>query len=461
MRKRTSTILIILAAVPVVLGLLYAVAVAVSTARLRQAYAALEADGRPMHVDAVIPPDVPDVDNAAPLYQSAISMLKAGPVEQMVEIPEYGNLLGYLGSHSIAFIRRAATPERSRELKELMSETAVDYALFAIEKGVQRPACHFPREYDRGIDLLLPELSGIRSLVSIVGTKAVLDMEAGSPDEAWHMAAVQVMLADALRAEPLLISQLVRMAGVRLACEAIQRLCETAPPGPEQRERLEASLGAFDDVTLLVRAVDGERLLFGEWLFNQSPERLHQSLRDIGIRRSEMPGFVARLVTRWLTFKPRLLADQANYVRIMHANAERMEQPCPAQVPEEDYGRFTLTEMLVPALSRIRVSYCTMVAETRITRVGLALLRYREDHGAFPSTLDALDMDELTDPFTQGLLHYRTEEDGFLVYSVGEDLADNGGTPRPERRSSDPRRPRETEYDISWRFPDQTPRAVK
>ena len=473
MRKRTFTILLILAAVPVVLGLLYAVAVAISTAKLRQAYAALEADGRPVHVDAVIPPAVPDTENAAPLYQSAISLLEAepvgdilesrpgGPLDEMREGHEHDDVLGYLGDRSVELIEGTISRVNRRALEALMSRKAADYALFAIERGTQRPACRFPRDYDKGVDLLLPGLNGTRELVRLVGGKAVLEAETGAMDSAWHRASVQARLADALCNEPFLVSQMVRLASIRSSCETIQRLCGIAPPGAEQQERLDALLRGFDDVTPLVRAVDGERLLFGEWLFSQSPERLHQSLRDIGIRRSEMAEFVARLVTRWLTFKPRLLADQVDYVRIMHANAERMEQPCSAAISQEDYGRFTLTGILVPALNRILVIYCTTIAEMRITRAGLALLRYREDHGAFPSTLDVLEVNELTDPFTQGLLHYRTEDDGFTVYSVGEDLQDNGGTPKAERRSSDPHKPRETEHDISWRFPDQTPRAVE
>ncbi len=71
MKKRTARILTVLAAIVVALGIAYVIAVAVSAARLRRAYAELEKDGRPMQMEDVIPPQIPDSENAALLYQSA------------------------------------------------------------------------------------------------------------------------------------------------------------------------------------------------------------------------------------------------------------------------------------------------------------------------------------------------------------------------------------------------------
>jgi hypothetical protein len=96
--------------------------------------------------------------------------------------------------------------------------------------------------------------------------------------------------------------------------------------------------------------------------------------------------------------------------------------------------------------------YCGEMAILRLTRAGLALLQYQQAHGVFPPTLDALGVEGLVDPFTEEPLHYRSEGAGFLVYSVGADRKDNGGTPRPEYQDSDPRR-KPVDYDVIWRFP--------
>jgi hypothetical protein len=108
----------------------------------------------------------------------------------------------------------------------------------------------------------------------------------------------------------------------------------------------------------------------------------------------------------------------------------------------------------------------------RLTRAGLALLQYKEAHGAFPKTLDALGLEGLTDPFTDEPLHYRPEGDpkrdpsrlgtqgqGFVVYCVGQDRKDNDGTAQPEKRSSDPRA-KALAYDEVWRFPNPKNKAA-
>ena len=57
----------------------YAILLMRSMAKLRQAYAALAADGRPLQSAEILGPKVPDAENAAVLYQSAVLMLKGQP----------------------------------------------------------------------------------------------------------------------------------------------------------------------------------------------------------------------------------------------------------------------------------------------------------------------------------------------------------------------------------------------
>lgn len=74
--------------------------------------------------------------------------------------------------------------------------------------------------------------------------------------------------------------------------------------------------------------------------------------------------------------------------------------------------------------------------ETMLRCVRLAMLveLYRQEHGVLPETLDALDGDAVAaiggDPFKGTPLGYRVVEGGFTLYSVGEDLVDDGGNGR-------------------------------
>lgn len=467
MRKRTVRVLTGVAVIVVALGLSYAIAVAVSAVKLRRAYAALEKAGRPMHAEAIVPPEVPDTENGALLYESAALLLKAEPTGYTPEsLPGESNrevadrerckdVLGYLGSLSNRFVYGRLAPERRRELKELFSRRAVDCALFAIEEGTRRSAFQFHRNYDAGMKIALPELLDMTGLVCIVGVKACLEAEAGATDRAWQLAAMQAKLADVYRGEPIEMSQLVRMNLIEMSCGTIRRLCEIAPPGKEQQEHIDSILRTFDDVTPLVRAMDGERLLSGEWLFAEPRKELYEAVWDLRFGGRQMPGFMVWLETKRLTFRPSFLADHANYLRTMHEGTQNLERPYSPGAVKENDGHSPLTGMLTPAFGRTHTLQCETITFIRITRAYLALLQYRAAHGAFPATLDALNLDALSDPFAQGPLHYRTEGEGFILYSVGPDGKDNGGALRPPRRGSDPRSQRNTEYDIVRRFPSQ------
>ena len=66
-----------------------------------------------------------------------------------------------------------------------------------------------------------------------------------------------------------------------------------------------------------------------------------------------------------------------------------------------------------------------------VVQLAFALAAYRHQHGAYPNDLAKLApkyIDTIpTDPFTGGDLHYRLEDGGYLLYSVGPNGKDDGG----------------------------------
>ena len=84
------------------------------------------------------------------------------------------------------------------------------------------------------------------------------------------------------------------------------------------------------------------------------------------------------------------------------------------------------------------------IATARVTRAGLAILAYRADHGAYPADLAAVAVPDAQDPFGGGALRYEPRENGFLLYSIGPNLKDEGGQPKPKRESEPD--------DIAWDY---------
>jgi hypothetical protein len=104
----------------------------------------------------------------------------------------------------------------------------------------------------------------------------------------------------------------------------------------------------------------------------------------------------------------------------------------------------SLHESIYPRLTAKRDQ---AVAEVDLGRICLALQDYRAAQGRYPETLAALrgvDL-QLTDPFSGKNYVYRREGAGFVVYSLGPDMKDDGGKPLVYDKDGTP------SGDIVWR----------
>lgn len=95
-------------------------------------------------------------------------------------------------------------------------------------------------------------------------------------------------------------------------------------------------------------------------------------------------------------------------------------------------ARYWPVSALAPAMARIaEFSYqCKTEVQTLITT--LALLRFKQIHGAYPENLDQLLRANLLktlpmDPYSDKSLIYKKAGGGFTLYSVGENFTDDGG----------------------------------
>jgi hypothetical protein len=195
MSRRSRWILAALVVIIAIPCAMYGVALAQSKARLRQAYAALERDGRPMVAADVMPAEIPDEENAAVLYAGAASLLKG----QRVETKE---LLEYLSPLCSSYVRGSAPAEKAADLKRWMGQEVVGNALALVEQGTRCTGCRFSRRYDEGLPADLPLVQDMMGLVCILGAKARLELEAGDCSRAWNTVAIQARLADSLRDDP-------------------------------------------------------------------------------------------------------------------------------------------------------------------------------------------------------------------------------------------------------------------
>jgi hypothetical protein len=96
-----------------------------------------------------------------------------------------------------------------------------DAELDEIAGASSRPFAVFPVHFQENIQALLPHLSTLKGIAQIVRLRAVARLAAGENVAALSDAKLGLRLAETLKAEPLLISQLVRIAMLQIGLQAI------------------------------------------------------------------------------------------------------------------------------------------------------------------------------------------------------------------------------------------------
>ena len=78
--------------------------------------------------------------------------------------------------------------------------------------------------------------------------------------------------------------------------------------------------------------------------------------------------------------------------------------------------------------------------------MALMLCTYKRQHGSYPDTLGQTGIEPPKDPFTGKDFIYRPKGKGFILYSIGPNLKDDGGVIPKEKKSI------RDEGDIVWEF---------
>jgi hypothetical protein len=119
------------------------------------------------------------------------------------------------------------------------------------------------------------------------------------------------------------------------------------------------------------------------------------------------------------------VVSPANVRRLQEAEAAEWKHTTPYNI---------LAKMEFPAFSKAPVRFAHIQAGVDLARVACALERYRLARGQYPDALDTLAPQFITEPphdiINGQPLHYRRTSDGqFVLYSIGWDEKDDGGTP--------------------------------
>jgi len=274
---------------------------------------------------------------------------------------------------------------------------------------------------------------------------AMLRAQHGDIDGALDSCRALLNVGRSIGDEPIMISQLVRMAIEGVSLAAIQRTLA-------QGEASDSALAKVDDLLAdeaaqprMLIAVRGERAGFDDLLKKLgtgevSIGELSNSKERWGI--DPRKGFL--YVNAWLRYNRALsLGFMNRAVEIAkhptHEQAELWARWRVQTKPPKTYLGMvagTFTYLLLPRVDAFHTSYFRTLAEINSVRLMIAMERYRLAHGHWPELKGSADVLHVpADPWIDGPMRSNRIEGGWAVYSVGPDRTDNGGTFHPRRRT--------------------------
>jgi hypothetical protein len=405
--------------------------------RLRTRLDAIRAEGYPAtcaELDAwyIIPESA---ENAADIFIDSFSRYEKWEGE------EKRKLLPVVGQAKLPL----RTEPLSEETKALITEYLSDnqQALELLHKGAAIEHSRYPVDLSKGFEILLPDLSNIRSGAFLLKLEAVLHAENDKPEQAVDSIISAFGLARSLSKEPILVSQLVRIACQGLAISTLEHAINRTEFTNEQLIDLSQALVNVEDPCAMTRAFAGERCM-GVSIFKMPAAKI-PSMLSISSNRPHILGALAITLYRFAGLAD---MDAIIYLDLMNDYMKAIQLPPQQRQEAADAvdARFStisrihvLLHVIMPALSRCATIDLRTAAQLRTARAGLAIERYRLATGNLPDSLTDLIPTYLDavpkDPFDGKDLRYKKLETGFVVYSIGEDGNDDGGKEKPRKRS--------------------------
>ncbi|MDF1843550.1 MAG: hypothetical protein P1U77_19095 [Rubripirellula sp.] len=269
-------------------------------------------------------------------------------------------------------------------------------------------------DYTAGLDASLEYLQVLRAAADAIQARTIAYVSKNNGDEALRSCLDGMRISRLMKDEPNLVGLLVSIAIQQRMCDDAFYVLSTCPTSIEVRTELAQELSLADFKKSLSLALKGERAL-GVQTFQDLREGKGQFARDIKPRFSTGIGFWDAYVDN----------DEATYIQSMnriiesvdqsHVKRKQLAEKIAAQL-DDGFGQI-LTKLILPAVLGVPANVDAINAKIRCLQVICRSL----------SEGDGIEEDLPEDPFNDQSLMVKKTAAGWLVYSVGLNLQDDGG----------------------------------
>jgi len=430
--SRTTRIALKLALVLLVLAVaVYLLVVADLQRALNSRFDRLAAIGVPTTWAKAAPPPIPDSENAAIIYEQAFAELK-GLISD-TELSDRQALTHFVSDNPPG--NRAKL--RSRVLQILARNQR---AIRLIKEGSARPRCRFSLDWNESpVEMTFPTFPALRMSARLLAAEAIIAAERGDGKRVVEDYHVGIRLCAHAAETPTLISFLVSVTSQQILLTPLPEVLAQGGLNDADCRALYEDLQRLD-FNLPLRealALHGCEAL---WCFDAA-DRTPDKFRELFGADDQVPRVYLALYSSPL-FKPLRLKEEIAYTELLERELAAAAKPYRESVSERDSlneevdrmpGYYVTTQIVGHVFVRTAASRDRAIALRNAMQVALALRAYHVERGQYPDSLAALRKHpgwELPgDPFSGKPFVYHRQGAGYLLYSFGPDLDDDGGKP--------------------------------
>jgi hypothetical protein len=383
----------------------------------------------------------------------------------------------------ISELLRKQYDEFTPEQKQLVEKWLTDNQeiLEMVVAGTQRPyywrtyANKHKQKTSEMISILLPHFNGFVNLARTLTMRARLRAEQGRYEEAFNDVKSCYRFGRHLKGEKFFIEQLTALSIEMMATQTLRDILSEHRIDAARLAALQKDYEQMIADENFVLGLAAEKLSLydeiqrcftaevkgGGHLYIQRIREIAEPFSWSGADSWLITNFVHVLFTH-PNKQQTLTAASKFYDYIQEATLKTPAQIRKEQIDiDKELHRLASSNVLfsifLPGFERIIEYSYQNKADVQATLSIIAILRYKQDTGGYPESLEQLISDaylkELPmDPYTYEPLVYRRTSDNFILYSLGDNFVDDGGKPEIDSKG----RPRLWDYEadaVFWPVP--------
>lgn len=382
--------------------------------------AAARRDGLPLGPADLRPnPPVPPSQNAAPLYRQITSLVKARAREE-----------GDAYSNYLKGPRDSATTSR---VKVLLAEWAEPLRLS--ELAAKRPHCDFKRPWEQGPAVMFPEFAAMRGVARALAARAIIENAEGHPLQALETVRTIACISRHAGEDPIVIGMLVQIALQSIGERPFDEVVCTHLDDPAVATKARSVLREFDPPADLEYSLRGEvvvcRVSMG--IVRNQPNELERFVGykppNGGIRREMTDAWEANMLRYWRRAFSALRETEHDGL----ARSRRLKALGAEWESHEKEPGYEMSAILMPIYANAQDKALGEAARKNLREGLLRIADFHRRFHRFPTASESVPLLP-QDPFANAPMKYRPTSDGFALYSIGENLRDDGGNDRPAKK---------------------------